>query len=181
MAMKRTVLAAALTIAAFSVAAQPARDLTDANAAARQHMRDVEPALNLLRDEADALSKISDIQRTLSGTPASSIDRAYHIADDLTARLGQRGVSLPHEQQVIVMQAYRMLQQAHTVTPDDYPKFRDEFHHQIVHPLQNAVFRDTQQLLALVNAYQQFVNTIRGVETQAFNALSGAALDPTRR
>src|SRR3954471_10647610 len=75
--MKSLLAAAAFSFLAIAAFAQPARDMVDANAAARQHGRDIEPALALMRNEADALSKIGEIQRALSGTPLSSIDRAY--------------------------------------------------------------------------------------------------------
>jgi hypothetical protein len=179
--MKNLLAAAAFSFLAISAYAQPARDLVDANAAARQHGRDIEPALALMRNEADALAKISEIQRALSGTPLSSIDRAYRLIDDYSASVARRSVGLPHDQQVIVMNAQRMLQEAHTTTPSDYPKFRDDFHHLIVHPLQLAVSRDMQQLMSLTNLYAQITNSLRAIETQTINAINGAASDPTRQ
>jgi hypothetical protein len=174
-------VAAAVTLFAISAHAQPARDLTDANAAARQHMRDIEPALTMMRNEADALSKISDIQRTLSGTPLGSIDRAFHIIDDYTTMIGRRTVGLPHDQQILMMNAQRMLQEAHTTTPSDYPKFRDDFHHLIVHPFQLAVSRDMRNLMALTSLYAQLAENLRGIETLGINAINGSASDPTRQ
>jgi hypothetical protein len=179
--MKNLFAAVAVTLLAISIYAQPARDLTDANAAARQHMRDIEPALNLMHNEADALSKISEIQRTLSGTPLSSIDRAFHLIDDYTTMLGRRTVGLPHDQQIIIMSAQRMLQEARTTTPSDYPKFRDDFHHLIVHPLQLAVSRDMRNLTALTSLYLQLVQNLRNVESESINAINGSAGDPTRQ
>lgn len=179
--MRNLLVTAAFTLVAISASAQPARDLVDANAAARQHARDVEPALALMRNEADALMKISEIQRALSGTPLSSIDRAFHLIDDYSGSIARRNLALPHDQQIIIMHAQRMLEEAHTTTPADYPKFRDDFHHLIVHPMQFAVSRDMQQLMSLVNQYQQMVNAIRGLETQTINAINGAASDPTRQ
>src|SRR5438445_9052192 len=101
--MRNLLAAAAVTLFAISAYAQPARDLTDANAAARQHMRDIEPALNLIRNEADALSKVSEIQRTLAGSPLNSIDRAYRTIDEFTTMISRRNVGLPHDQQIIMM------------------------------------------------------------------------------
>src|SRR5438445_8508533 len=115
--MKNLLAAAAVVLFAISAYAQPARDLTDANAAARQHMRDIEPALAMMRNEADALGKISEIQRTLSGASLNSIERAFHMIDDYTTLIGRRTVGLPHDQQIILMSAQRMLQDAHTITP----------------------------------------------------------------
>jgi hypothetical protein len=176
----KTLLATALTLLAISASAQPARDLVDANAAARQHMRDLEPALAMMRSEADALAKINEIQRALSGPPLSSIERAFHIIDDYSGGIGKR-VILPHDQQIIVMHAQRMLQDAHTLTPTDYAKFRDDFHHQIQLPLQFAVARDLQQLMSLTNLYTQIANSLRGIENGTVNALNGAAIDTTRQ
>jgi hypothetical protein len=179
--MKTVLAVAAFSFLAISAYAQPARDLVDANAAARQHSRDIEPALALMRNEADALSKISEIQRALSGTPLSSIDRAYHLIDEFSASVARRNVGLPHDQQIIIMNAQRMLQEAHTITPNDYPKFRDDFHHLIVHPLQLAVSHDMQQLMSLTNMYAQITNGLRMLETQTINAINGSAIDPTRQ
>jgi hypothetical protein len=176
--MKNLLAAAGVTLFALSAYAQPARDLTDANAAARQHMRDIEPAMNLMHNEADALSKISEIQRTLSGTPLSSIDRAFHMIDDYTTMIGHRTVGLPRDQEVIIMRAQRMLQDAHTTTPSDYAKFRDDFHHAIVHPLQLAVSRDMRQLMSLTSLYLQLVQNLRNVESDGINALNGSSGDP---
>ena len=179
--MKNLLVAAAVTMLAISIYAQPARDLTDANAAARQHMRDIEPALNLMHNEADALSKISEIQRVLSGTPLSSIDRAFRMIDDFTTMIGRRAVGLPHDQQIIIMSAQRMLQDARTTTPSDYARFRDDFHHLIVHPLQLAVSRDMRNLNALTSFYMQLVQNLRNVESESINAINGSAGDPTRQ
>jgi hypothetical protein len=179
--MKNLLAVAAFSFLAITAYAQPARDLVDANAAARQHSRDIEPALALMRNEADALSKISEIQRALSGTPLSSIDRAFHMIDDYSTAIARRSVGLPHDQQIIIMNAQRMLQDAHTTTPSDYPKFRDDFHHLIVHPLQLSVSRDMQQLMSLTNLYAQITNGLRMIETQTINALNGSASDPTRQ
>ena len=179
--MRNLFAIAAFTLVAVSATAQPARDLVDANAAARQHTRDIDPALSLTRNEADALTKISEIQRTLSGPPLSSIDRAFHLIDDYSSALARRNMALPHDQQIIVMRAQRLLEEAHTTTPSDYPKFRDDFHHLVVHPLQFLVTRDMQQLMSLVNQYEQMVNTVRVVETQTINAINGSAIDPTRQ
>lgn len=179
--MKNLLATAAFLLLTVSAYAQPARDLVDANAAARQHARDIEPALSLMRNEADALGKISEIQRALSGTPISSIDRAYRMIDDYSASIARRNVGLPHDQQIMVMNAQRMLQEARTTTPTDYAKFRDDFHHLIVHPLQLAVSRDMQQLMSLTNVYAQITNSVRVIETQTINAISGSASDPTRQ
>jgi len=48
--MQKLLISAAFILVAISAAAQPARDLSDANAAARQHLRDIEPALTLMRN-----------------------------------------------------------------------------------------------------------------------------------
>src|SRR5712671_3446278 len=179
--MKNLLATAAFSVLAIAAYAQPARDLVDANAAARQHARDIEPALSLMRNEADALAKISEIQRALSGTPLSSIDRAFRLIDDYSTSIARRNVGLPHDQQIIVMNAQRMLQEARTTTPADYAKFRDDFHHLVVHPMQLAVSHDMQQLMSLTNLYAQITNSLRMIETQTINAINGSASDPTRQ
>jgi hypothetical protein len=179
--MRNLLVSAAFTLVAISAIAQPARDLFDANAAARQHMRDIEPAMNMMRSEAEALGKINEIQRALSGPPLSSIDRAFRLIDDYSSAIGKRGVSLPKDQQNIVMRAQRMIQDAHTVTPDDYPKFRDDFHHLIQLPMEFSVARDLQQLMSLTNLYTQITNQLRTIETASVNTMNGAALDSTRQ
>jgi len=179
--MKNLLAVAAFTLIAISTYAQPARDLVDANAAARQHARDLEPALAMMRSETDALSKLTEIQRALSGPALSSIDRAYRLIDDFSSALSKRNVALPHDQQIIVMNAQRMIQEAHTTTPGDYPKFRDDYHHQILLPMQLSVTRDMQQLMSLTNLYAQITNQMRIVETSAMNALNGSAIDTTRQ
>ena len=173
--------AAALTLAAITADAQPARDLTDAIAAARQHARDIEPALAVMRNESEALAKISEIQRTLAGTPLSSIDRAFHMIDDFSDTITKRNLPLPRDQQKIIMIAQRMLEDAHRVTPSDYPKFRDDFHHQVVHQMQLLITRDMQQLMSLENQYQQLAMALRNLEMQTMGAINGSASDPTRQ
>jgi hypothetical protein len=125
--------------------------------------------------------KISEIQRALSGTPLTSIDRAFHMIDEYTALIARRTVGLPHDQQVIIVSAQRMLQEAHTVTPSDYPRFRDDFHHLIVHPLQLSVSRDMRQLLSLTSLYEQLTQNLRNIESEGINAINGSAGDPTRQ
>ncbi len=155
--------------------------MVDANAAARQHLRDMEPALVLMRSEAEALGKITEVQRALSGSQLSSIDRAFRVIDDLSNSVARRGLSLPHDQQVIVMFAQRMLQEARTNPPGDYPRFRDDFHHLVVLPMELSVTRDLQQLMSLTNQYAQITNALRGLETQTVNAMNGASVDATRQ
>jgi hypothetical protein len=79
------------------------------------------------------------------------------------------------------MNAQRMLQDARTTTPSDYAKFRDDFHHLIVHPLQLAVSRDMRNLNALTSFYLQLVQNVRTVESESINAINGSAGDPTRQ
>jgi hypothetical protein len=179
--MKNPLVSTALVFIAISASAQQARDLFDANAAARQHLRDIEPAMNLMRNESEALGKINEIQRALSGPPLSSIDRAFRLIDDFSSAIGRRGVNLPKDQQNIVMHAQRLIQDAKTRTPDDYAKFRDDFHHLIQLPMQFSVARDLQQLMGLTNLYTQITNQLRTIETASVNALNGAALDSTRQ
>jgi hypothetical protein len=181
MVMKNLLAIAVFTLIAISASAQPARDLVDANSAARQHMRDIEPALAQMRGEAEALARINEIQRALSGPPLSSIDRAFHIIDDYSRMAEHRDVALPKDQQVIVNRAQRMLQDAHAVTPNDYAKFRDDFHHQIQLSMELSVARDLQQLMSLTNTYTQLTSSLRGIESATVNALNGAAIDTTRQ
>jgi hypothetical protein len=181
MVMKNLLVSAAFILVAISAAAQPARDLSDANAAARQHLRDIEPALTLMRNEAEALGKINEIQRALSGPSLSSVDRAFRLIDDYSGGIGRRGVSLPHDQQIIVMHAQRMIQDARTLAPADYAKFRDDFHHLIQLPMEFAVARDLQQLMSLTNLYTQMTNQLRVIETSSVNAINGTAIDSTRQ
>lgn len=178
--MKNLLAFAAFSLVGLSAVAQPARDLTDANAAARQHMRDVEPALAMMRNEADALMKITEVQRALAGQPVPSIDRAFRIIDDYSSGFAKRGVALPRDQQAIVMRAQRMLQDAHTVTPNDYILFRDDFHHLIQLPMEVSVARDLQQLLSLTNQYTQLTTSLNSIQSMTINAVSAAAIDSTR-
>jgi hypothetical protein len=179
--MKNLLTFAVVALVAFSAFAQPARDMSDANAAARQHLRDIEPALTLMRNEADALMKISEVQRALSGPPASSIDRAFHLIDDYSNGIVKRGVALPRDQQGIVMRAQRMLQDAHAATPLDYARFRDDFHHLIQLPMQTSVARDQQQLLSLASLYSQIATSLNALQSATINAVSAAAVDSTRQ
>lgn len=179
--MKNLLATAAFALVAFSTFAQPARDLVDANAAARQHLRDIEPALALMRNESEALMKISEAQRALSGPPLSSIDRAFRVIDDYSSGIVKRGVGLPRDQQSIVMRAQRMLQDARTVTPGDYPRFRDDFHHLIQLPMEASVARDLQQLLSLTSTYSQLANSLNNIQSMTINAVSAAAIDSTRQ
>ena len=45
-----------------------------------------------------------------------------------------------------------------------------------VHPLQFLVTRDMQQLMSLVNQYEQLVNTVRVVETQTIKASTARSI-----
>src|SRR5258708_5556520 len=153
--MQKLLISAAFILVAISAAAQPARGVTDAKARGGHPRRDIGPALPLMRNGAEGWGKINETQRTLGGPPLSSIDRAFRLIDDFSTGIGRRGVSLPHDQQIIVMHAQRMIQDARNLAPNDYAKFRDDFHHLIQLPMEFAVARDLQQLMSLTNLYAQ--------------------------
>ena len=174
-------LALALVLSATALHAQPARDLYDAQQAARAHERDLAPALALSRETAGVLRLYLTIERTLGNEElptGSRIDRAVSQFDDFERDLEKRKAILPTDIRRRLSVARKMLEDSRVLMPADMPLFRDHWHHDVVHPAAARVSEEAAQINMLINAYTTIENNIRQLQTTQLALLSRAESVP---
>lgn len=173
----KTMLIVLLTVLPSTALAQPAKDLFDAQQAARQHERDLLPALQLARETAGVLRLYLGVEGTLGSTqlPAgSALDKAIIQIDDYGRELEKRRAILPTDIRKSVGTARDMLDRARIPMPADLTLLRDKWHHQIVHPTARRVSQDAQQINALISSYTGIENALRQIQTTQLGVLANA-------
>jgi hypothetical protein len=179
--MRSTLTLLVLVLSAAALHAQPARDLFDAQQAARAHERDLAPALALSRETAGVLRFYLTVERTLGNDElpsGSRIDRALSQMDDFERDLQKRNAILPTDIRRRLSVARKMLEDSRVLMPADLPLFRDHWHHDIVHPAAARVAEEAAQINMLINAYTAIENNIRQLQTTQLAVLSRAESVP---
>ncbi len=158
------------------LSAQPAKDLFDAQQAARQHERDLTQGLELAHEAANELRLLLQVEATLGDpevTPVTALDRAIDQMDHHDRELQRRRANLPTDMHRTIASARDILFQARIAVPTDITQLRDRWHHEVVHPMAKRVFQDTRAINNLLAAYAQIENTLRQAEYGELAALAG--------
>jgi hypothetical protein len=159
------------------LSAQPAKDLYDAQQAARQHERDVVPALSLARETAGVLRLFLQIETTLGNTNlpgGSAIDRAVIQMDEYEHDLDRRRAFLPSDVRKRLGMARAVLEELRSRGPVDLTAGRDKWHHEVVHPMARRVSEDAQALNALITVYTNMENNLRQIQSTELGVLANA-------
>lgn len=161
----------------LAVSAQPAKDLYDAQQAARQHERDVFPAVQLARETAGVLRLFLQVETTLGNTnlPAgSAIDHAVIQMDEYEHELDRRRGILPSDVRKRMGTARAVLEELRLRGPADLTAGRDKWHHEVVHPMARRVAEDAQALNTLIAVYTNMENTLRQIQSTELGVLANA-------
>jgi hypothetical protein len=165
----------------LAVSAQPANDLYDAQQAAKQHERDVLPALQLARETAGVLRLFFQVETTLGSTnlPAgSAIDRAVIQMEEYERELDRRRGLLPTDVRKRIGSARAVLVELRLAGPADLTAGRDRWHHEIVHPMARRVAEDAQAMNALIAIYTNMENNLRQIQSIELGVLAYADSAP---
>jgi hypothetical protein len=159
----------------LAVSAQPAKDLYDAQQAAKQHERDVLPALQLARETAGVLRLFLQVEMTLGNTNlpgGSAIDHAVIQMDEYEHDLDRRRALLPSDVRKRLGMARAVLQELRLRGPADLTAGRDKWHHEVVHPIARRVSDDAQALNALIAVYTNMESNLRTIQSIELGVLA---------
>src|SRR5436190_23781383 len=97
--MKMIRIAIPLAFSASALLAQPARDVLDAQAMARAQERDMQPAIEQVREIGTILGMFASVQRELSNVaqPKMALDKAVSDIDDYIADSFRRSAVLDRD------------------------------------------------------------------------------------
>jgi hypothetical protein len=157
--------------------AQPAKDLFDAQQAAKQHERDLQPALGLVRETAGVLRILLEVERTLGNNqlPAgSAVDRAIRLMDEYDRDMQKRQAIFPSDIRRRLGVARNLLDQSRGIMPADLPLLRDRWHHDVIHPIARRVAEDAQAVNTLIATYTLIENNLRQLQSTQLGVLAGA-------
>jgi len=163
------------------LSAQPAKDLYDAQQAAKQHERDVIPAVQLARETAGVLRLFFQVETTLGSTnlPAgSAIDRAVIQMAEYERELDRRRGLLPSDVRKRIGMARAVLEELRHAGPADLTAGRDKWHHEVVHPMARRVAEDAQAINALIAIYTNMENNLRQIQSAEVGVLAYAESAP---
>ncbi len=173
----KSLIALFFLVMAAGMSAQPAKDLFDAQQAAKQHERDVFPALQLARETAGVLRLFLQVETTLGNTnlPAgSAIDHAIIQMEEYERDLDRRRAILPTDVRKRMGTARGILEALRMRGPSDLTAGRDQWHHEVVHPMARRVSEDAQAINALIAVYTNIENGLRQIQTTELGVLANA-------
>lgn len=155
----KTTLALCLVFVSTTLFAQygpPAKDLDEAQFFMREIQRQLEPAMNEVRDRAAVFATVARAHNRLVGKePASEISDAMKIVDDFVDRRRRSGKELSRENQKTLDSVHKELELAQP--PYAIAALRERLHHEFVHPLERQVLKDMGDLERLKQLGEAFV------------------------
>ncbi len=170
-------------LAAGAASAQPVRDVLDAQEAARAHQRDIQPALDQIREMAALLNAFANVQRDLSDAtqPNIAIDKAQADLADYAAEASRRGAFLDRESRATIESTRRLLEAARNGSAfGNFTDLRERIHHNTIHPLQRRALQMNRQVDTLVRTYEQLAAALRTAQTLSMSSLERFAMDPEK-
>lgn len=178
----KTAIALLFALCAFPLAAQPAKDLEDAQAMVHAHERDIAPVIAQLREMTSALDAMARAQRALTDAqPATAIDQAIKALDEYNDAANRRGVLLGRDFTAIIAGARRFLDGFRNGAPiPDVTAIREKFHHNYVHPIQRRVAAAAMKANAIAGSYEGLARTMREMANGTFGPMVGATMDPEK-
>jgi hypothetical protein len=173
----KTILVLAVLLVPCAALAQPAKDLFDAQQAARQHERDLQPAVQLARETAGVLRLFLQVEGTLGNTqlPAgSALDKAIIQMQDYDRDLARRRALIPQDVRKRMAVGEQMLEHARYLTSADLTLLRDKWHHEFVHQMSRRVAEDAQQIASLIGAYVSIENGLRALQSSQLAVIANS-------
>jgi hypothetical protein len=173
----KSLFALSFLLMTAGLSAQPAKDLYDAQQAAKQHERDVFPAVQLARETAGVLRLFLQVETTLGNAnlPAgSAIDRAVIQMEEYERELDRRRGLLPTDVRKRIGMARAVLEELRLRGPADLTAGRDKWHHEVVHPMARRVAEDAQAINALIATYTNMENNLRQIQSTELGVLANA-------
>jgi len=177
----KTVLAITLFACAAPLAAQPIRDLIDAQAVVRAHEREMQPAIQQMREMTLALEAMAKAQYALTQTqPGIALDQAVKALDEYLDAANRRGV-LPRDTAAQLIRARTYLDGFRNGAPiPDLVAIREKFHHNFVHPMQRRTAQMMNQMNSIIGGYDGLLRSMREVSNGAVGAIERVAMDPEK-
>lgn len=171
-------------LTAGTASAQAVRDLVDAQEAVRAHARDIQPAIEQVREMGALLNAFANVQRDLSDAaqPTIAIDKARSDLSDYAAEASRRGALVDRENRATVESTRRLLEAARNGSAfGDLTELREKIHHNAIHPLQRRALQMNRQIDTLVRGYEQLANALRTAQMTTMSNLERFAMDPEKQ
>lgn len=177
----KTILAMTLTFCALPIAAQPVRDLVDAQAVVRAHEREMQPAIQQMREMTLALEAMARAQGALAQTqPGIALDQAVKVLDEYTDAATRRGY-LSRDMFSYVVRSRSYLDGFRNGAPiPDLVAIREKFHHNFIHPMQRRAAQMMNQMNSIIGGYDGLLRSLREAANGAAGAIERAAMDPEK-
>lgn len=178
----KTAIALLFALCAFPLAAQPAKDLDDAEALVRAQERDMTPVFAQMREMAAALDAMAKAQHALTDAqPATALDQAVKALDEYTDAAGRRGVMLGRDFTAIIAGARRFLDGFRNGAPiPDVTAIREKFHHNYVHPIQRRVALAAMKANSIAASYEGLARRMHEMASGTLGPIVNAATDPEK-
>ena len=181
--MKMLRIAVPLAFAAATLSAQPAKDILDAQAMARAQERDMQPAIEQMREMGIILGMFANVQRELSNAPQpnTALDKAIAAIDDYTVDSVRRSAVIDRDMRSVIDRARRMLDAARVGPPlNDVTDIREKLHHNFIHPLQRRSVQMARQIDVILRSYESLSTALRNAQSSILGSLERTAFDPEK-
>jgi hypothetical protein len=169
-------------LGAATASAQPIRDMVDALAAARAHEREMQPAIEQVREYGLVLNMYGNVQRELSNAtqPQIAFDKAISDIDEYLADVARRGAPLDRDLRLTIDRTRRFLDTARNPPVQDVTVIRETIHHNTIHPLQRRALMLARQVEGLIRTYETLAMSLRGSQLGVLAQLEKLATDPEK-
>jgi hypothetical protein len=182
--MKVFTFSGLLILSAIGVQAQPVRDILDAQEAVRAHARDMQPALDQVKELAQVLNMFANVQRTLTDEPQAymAFDKVIRDIDEYTVPAARRNAPLDRETRAAIESTRRLIEGARNGAPyGSLADLREKIHHNTIHALQRRALQMNRQVEAIVRVYEGMATQFRTATAGNIANLERLAIDPEKQ
>lgn len=174
----------ALFVATSTVAwAQPVKDATDAQEAARQHVRDMTPFVEQVVEMSKLLEAFGNVQRALSdpSQPGIAFDNAHQALENYVNDAARRNAMLDRDLRSKIEYADREITAARNGAAfSRVEDLREKLHHNVIHPLQRRAIFLSRDIYSVLQNYEGLSAQLRRSQAAVTMALGGLASDPEK-
>ena len=176
----RTTLALCLLFASAPLFAQygpPAKDLDDAFFFMQEIRRQIEPAVNEARDQAEVFHLVSRAHNKLIGKePATEVSAAIAMLDEYLERRERGGRVLSRENHRTIESVRKELELQQP--PYTILALRERLHHEFVHNLERQALKNLKSIERLEAEWEMFVQrNIKPVKSETMAGVTVTAAE----
>ncbi|HEV7243334.1 MAG TPA: hypothetical protein VGQ36_29180 [Thermoanaerobaculia bacterium] len=176
----KTAIALCLLFASTPLFAQygpPAKDLDEAFFFMQEIRRQLEPALNEARDQAEVFHLVSRMHNKLIGKePATEVSAAIDMLDDYLDRRGRASKTLSRENEKTIASVRKELELQQP--PYAILALRERLHHEFVHNLERQALKNLKSIERLEAEWEMFVQrNMRPAKLETMSGITATAAE----